>query len=373
MAHVQKKTYISKKTGRRSTTWQARFFAPDGRQHAKRFARRVDAEVWLCENGAAISKGAWIDPSAGRVTFEVYAETWRSSQVHRPTTAEQVRINMTRHIVPAFKGRPIASIRTTEVQSWVKRLSEKLEPSTVEVVYRYFASICRSAVNDRLIAFNPCEGVRLPKKEHRRVVPLETAEVRALIDAMPQRYRAAAVVAAGAGLRQGEVFGLTVDRIDFPRRTLTVDRQLLTISQRPPYLGPPKTAAGSRTIPISETVLFALSEHIASFQPGSDGFLFTMADGAPVPRNRAAEAFRVARKQAQVRQDATWHDLRHFYASLLIRHGESVKTVQARLGHASAVETLDTYAHLWPDSEDRTRQAIEAELGASAAPEARAQ
>ena len=238
MAHVQKKTYISKKTGRRSTSWQARFFAPDGRQHAKRFARRVDAEVWLCENGAAISKGAWIDPSAGKVTFEVYAETWRTSQVHRPTTAEQVRINMTRHIVPAFKGRPLASIRTTEVQSWVKRLSEQLAPGTVEVVYRYFASVCRSAVNDRLIAFNPCEGVRLPKKERRRVVPLETTEVLALIDAMPERYRAAAVVAAGAGLRQGEVFGLTVDRVDFPRRTLTVDRQLVTVSQRPPLSRP---------------------------------------------------------------------------------------------------------------------------------------
>ena len=60
------------------------------------------------------------------------------------------------------------------------------------------------------------------------------------------------------------------------------------------------------------------------------------------------------------------HGLRHFYASLLIRHGESVKTVQARLGHASAAETLDTYSHLWPDSEDRTRRAIDTVLGAPA-------
>jgi integrase len=71
--------------------------------------------------------------------------------------------------------------------------------------------------------------------------------------------------------------------------------------------------------------------------------------------------------------DPTWHDLRHYYASLLIRHGESVKTVQAGLGHASAVETLDTYAHLWPDSEDPTRQAVEDELGSKASSEARAQ
>ena len=58
-----------------------------------------------------------------------------------------------------------------------------------------------------------------------------------------------------------------------------------------------------------------------------------------------------------------FHDLRHFYASLLINHGESVKVVQARLGHASASETLDTYAHLWPDNEDRTRAAVDEVLG----------
>ena len=61
-------------------------------------------------------------------------------------------------------------------------------------------------------------------------------------------------------------------------------------------------------------------------------------------------------------QTVTFHALRHFYASLLIRHGESVKTVQARLGHASAAETLDTYSHLWPDSDDRTRAAVDSVL-----------
>jgi integrase len=54
-----------------------------------------------------------------------------------------------------------------------------------------------------------------------------------------------------------------------------------------------------------------------------------------------------------------------FYASLLIAHGESVKVVQARLGHASASETLDTYAHLWPDNEERTRAAVDGVLGAN--------
>ena len=59
------------------------------------------------------------------------------------------------------------------------------------------------------------------------------------------------------------------------------------------------------------------------------------------------------------------HPLRHYYASLLIRHGESIKTVQARLGHATAAETLDTYSHLWPDSDDRTREAVDSQLSES--------
>ena len=55
-----------------------------------------------------------------------------------------------------------------------------------------------------------------------------------------------------------------------------------------------------------------------------------------------------------------FHELRHYCASLLIRHGESVRTVQDRLGHKNAEETLNTYAHLWPDSDDRTREAVDA-------------
>lgn len=66
--------------------------------------------------------------------------------------------------------------------------------------------------------------------------------------------------------------------------------------------------------------------------------------------------------EAAGHEGAVFHELRHYYASLLIRHGESVKVVQVRLGHATAAETLDTYSHLWPDSEDTTRLAVDAVL-----------
>ena len=102
---------------------------------------------------------------------------------------------------------------------------------------------------------------------------------------------------------------------NFLRRVVTVDRQLVTVVGREPFLAPPKTSASVRTVPLPQAVL----------------------------------------------------DARHFYASLLIRHGESVKVVQARLGHASAAETLDTYSHLWPDSDDRTRATVDAVLLADSA------
>ncbi len=60
------------------------------------------------------------------------------------------------------------------------------------------------------------------------------------------------------------------------------------------------------------------------------------------------------------------HALRHLYVSLLIRFGESVKTIQKRVGHSSAAITLDVYGHLYPDADDRTRDAITAALGDSA-------
>ena len=107
-------------------------------------------------------------------------------------------------------------------------------------------------------------------------------------------------------------------------------------------------------------VLEALAAHLAAFPAGPDGFVFTTEAGKPIRRTAfSAQVCQPAARRAALPPTETFHGLRHHYASLLIRHGESVKTVQARLGHASASETLDTYSHLWPDSDDRTREAVD--------------
>jgi integrase len=172
------------------------------------------------------------------------------------------------------------------------------------------------------------------------------------------------ILSAGSGMRQGECFGLTVDRIDFLRRTVLVDRQLVTISGRAPFLAPPKTAASVRSIPLPTVVVDALAAHLAEFPPLEDGFVFVTDAGRPIRRTAFGDVWRAAVKAAGAPYGTGFHELRHYYASLLIRHGESVKVVQARLGHASASETLDTYSHLWPDSDDRTRTAVDSVLSA---------
>lgn len=345
--------------------YRARYRDDAGKEHARHFERKVDAQRWLDSVAADRLTGNYVDPTAGRVTFGQYAQRWREVQVHRPSTAEKVESHLRLHVLPVLGGRPMAAIRPSDVQALVKGLDVALAPATVEVVYRYVSTIFRAAVDDRVIPRSPCSGVRLPSRPVEQVQPLATEAVHRLIDAMPERYRATVVVAAGCGLRQGEVLGLTVDRIDFLRRQVVVDRQLVATKGAGVQLAPTKTAASVRTVPLPQVVAEALAQHLERFEPGPDRLVFTTSTGRPVRRNVLADAFRRAAIEAELPAGTGFHALRHYYASLLIRQGASVKVVQARLGHASAVETLNTYSHLWPDDEDRTRAAVDAVLGAT--------
>jgi integrase len=356
--------------------WRARYRDPAGREHSQHFPRRIDAQRWLATIEADRLRGTYVDPRAGKVPFREYAEEWRVAQMHRPTTAAHFETMMRRHVYPAFGDRPLGSIYPSEIQAWVRSLSGVLAPATVKVVHGIVASVFKSAIRDRLIVESPCVATRLPKVEPRRVEPMSTAQLEVLVAALPERFRALAVLGAGTGLRQGGAFGLTLDRVDVERRLLRVDRQLVLLQGHDLYLAPPKSAASHRTIPLPQVVLDALAAHLAAFPPvplslrvGGPAarhetveLLFVGEDGLPIRRTSFSGTWRRPARAARLPARTGYHALRHYYASLLIRHGESVKTVQARLGHATAAETLDTYSHLWPDSEDRTREAVDSYL-----------
>jgi integrase len=164
------------------------------------------------------------------------------------------------------------------------------------------------------------------------------------------------VLLAGSGLRIGEAFALRVDDVDFLRRTIRVERQ----KTQQGVVGPTKSRSSRRTVPFGQVVIDALAEHLA-LHPSDDGALWCNDFGEPVTYWMWRAVWDQAVRRLDL--DASTHDLRHFYASALIAGGASVVQVQRALGHASATVTLNTYSHLWPGDEDRTRAVMDAALG----------
>jgi integrase len=235
----------------------------------------------------------------------------------------------------------------------VKALSGPLAPGTVRNIYEVCQRMFADAVDDRVIAVNPCRRIVLPKDDKGKVVPPTPEQVRAIGGAVPARYYALVRVMAVAGLRIGEALGLDVARIDFLRRTITVDQQYTQDRE----LTPPK-GGKARTIAVPQGLLDDLAAHLAAF--GSDGPVFTDEAGERMAYRLWKPVWNPAARAAGFA--GTTHDLRHYCASALIAGGASVVQVQHVLGHASPVITLRTYSHLFPGDDDRIRTALDAAL-----------
>lgn len=341
-----------------SGRWKARWRVADGSQRSKTFDKKFDAQQFLKAVDRDVMLGVHIDHRKGNIDFVKYAEEWRRMQQHRPSTRESVDSSLRNHVYPHFSGRQLNSIRTSEVQAWVAGLNERLSPSTVRKIAGHVSAIFRSAKADRLIVESPAEALRLPKTESRLITPLSLEQVDAIADAIDPKYRALVHLMAGSGLRPGEAFGLSLDRVNWLRKEIMVDRQIGTAEGNTSFR-PLKTASSNRVVPITVTVIDELTAHLKEFGAGYHNLLFCGTNGAPIRRNRFGEVWRRTMSGLDFECSGP-HQLRHHYASVLIAQGCSVKIVQSCLGHATASETLDTYSHLWPNSQDETRRALDA-------------
>lgn len=225
--------------------------------------------------------------------------------------------------------------------------------------------------------------MRPPTVDSKRVVPWALERVFAVRAALPKRYRAAVDLGSGCGLRQGEIFGVAVDALDFDGETLHVVQQL-KLSGSKPVFAPPK-GGKLRDVPLPEPVADALRTHMQAYPPVKVTLPWKTVDGPPVtkllvlsspsqrviwrgdfnmrlwkpalaaagviPDPRGHERYAAAREHGM-------HALRHFYASVLIDAGASIKAVSEYLGHSDPGLTLRVYAHLMPDSQEKARTAI---------------
>lgn len=344
----------------RDEGWQVRYTDPDGKPKVRRgFALKRDADRVRAEIETAITRHTYVDAAAGKETFEQYAERWRLAQAHKPQTVNAVERRLRVHVYPVFGDRPIGAIRHSDVTGLKKSLLASCKASYARKIVADVKAVLNGAVLDRVIAVSPAARVALPKTPKRRpedVVLFDTAEFDAIRAALPGRWKLAADLGIAAGLRIGEVLGLRVERVDFLRRAIVVAEQMQTIQGVGVVLVAPKTDESRRTIPVPDELLARVTEHVAEFCPAG-GLLFTLESGGNVSSAMWSQVWTAAVEKAKLAEGTRFHWLRHTYASFLIHGGCSPKEVQARMGHATIRETLDTYGHLWPSSEDRTRQA----------------
>ncbi|MEO8694812.1 MAG: tyrosine-type recombinase/integrase [Acidimicrobiales bacterium] len=335
--------------------WRARTRTPEGESRSKVFDRKIDAEKWVTAVEHSKLIGGYVDTHKGRVTVAQYWATWSEAQEWRASSRLGVTSYFRNHILPAFGRRPLNTLRRTEIETWARRLP--VSARTAGLCAQYLSTMLEAAVHDGLLATNPAHGAKRPKVETKPVVPFTIDELDALRDACPAWFAVAIDLGVGVGLRQSEATGLTLDRIDFLRRTVRVDQQLVSPASGDPTLGPPKTRTSYRTIPLADVVVEALARHVEHYGAGDHGLVLHLPDGRPIRRQHFGVIWRKVRTSAGQSQ-ARFHDTRHTFASTLLAGGVSVPACAEWLGHTPGV-LLSTYAHLLPGDDDRARAIVQ--------------
>ncbi|MGC4765008.1 site-specific integrase [Micromonospora sp. DT46] len=385
-----KKRLPSKRHGR-GKRWRVRYADAAGESREKLFERKTDAEAFDLKARAGIAEEAKIDQAERQVTFREYGERWRLSREigWALETRDRVKSNLSRHLYPVFGDRPLRLIRLTGVLEWLtRRLDEGTPKSSLKLYFELLDAVLNAAVTDKIIADNPCDGVRLSQvlRGMSRVpkwVPTE-GDVLALLDAVPARYRAAVWLGAGQGCRFGEMLGMEAGTrcVDRGRGELHVIQQLRYAPQEygGVYLCEPKSRS-SGTIDLDPFVGQVLADHVRDFPP-EPVEMVDITSGEPVRRTvpllfttTRGNAFTDrtwSREWAGWRDAAGWpqkhggfHALRHFFATTLITNHVEPQEVQRLLRHRTLRITLETYVH-WLPKRDRPSGVIGSVLSSAA-------
>ncbi|HET6873639.1 MAG TPA: site-specific integrase [Acidimicrobiales bacterium] len=340
-----------------SGRWRARFTTPDGRRLSATVATKREADAWLAGHTTDIGRGVWVDPDRGRITLKSYTAEW-IAQRHdlRPRTADDYRDIIRVHINPALGAKPLNRLSPSDVRAWYAAMSAKV-PGRARKAYRLLRTILNTAVADEIIPRNPCR-VRGAGQDRSAERPIATvAQVAELADAMDDRLRALVLLAAWCGLRRAELLALRRRDLDLLHATARVERSMHTLRDNSVVIGPPKTAAGTRTVAIPPHIIADLDAHLADHVgAGADALLFSEAKGGPLRLYTVERAWRRARQKVGL-AELRLHDLRHTGNTLAAATGASTKELMARMGHASPQAAL-IYQHATADRDRAIAEAL---------------
>jgi integrase len=362
----------------KGSRWIACWLEPGAGQRQRLFARRSDAEAFIASLEDDIRSDRYIDPSAREQTFAAIAEAWLASKNRiKDSTWRRYRRELDNYVLPKWAHVAIGTITRPQIDAWILQLRDGTAPHVFDVNQHikntarvpakmapaYLSHIVRStfggplryAVAESIIGRNPLANVELPRSEgdlehdlpHLTHLDIETLADTARELTGRHTDRALLLLLAYSGPRIGEATALRNRDLDTDHqrarihRTWTVDRE----GRR--KLGPVKTWE-KRWIPIPAFLMTELAELTTHGDP--DAFVFETVRGAAVDgTNWYNRVWRKTRTAAGLATDMSVHDLRHVAATNAIAAGADVKLVQQMLGHKDATETLNTYAHLWPD------------------------
>lgn len=375
--------------------WQVRGVDADGNALPKEsFAFEEAARDRDAELRSAVRAGNLIDDKGGKVTFEAYSKTWAKTQTHDHSTAERVESQLRNHCYedPKNKGKtptgrvPIGqnsmgllARRVSLMRDWIADLA--LSPNSARLLIGVVGSIFDAAVDDRIVGRNPlkAKSAAKPKRVKTDVVAWTSDEVEATCQELPEELQAMGYLGAVTGARQGELFGVAKDDIDFLRRQVTYSVQVAYVGGR--LVFKPLKNDKPRTVPVAVPVIPVLSEHIRKHPPVAVTLPWSekgsKLDGKPVTRvlvftdegkayyrqtvNRPwRKAWQAGGIKAQDRANGM-HVLRHSAASRWLSKGLNPAKVAAFLGDTVGV-VINTYAHWLPDDDNLGRAIMDGYL-----------
>ncbi|UAL31243.1 site-specific integrase [Nocardioides rotundus] len=336
-----------------SKKFQARLLTPDGKQTSKSFQTETDAKAWLGAQRSEISKGTWSPKKAKTVlSFSDYAERWlKNRKVRGKPLADRTRAGyrdlLDRFILPEFGPRPVHTIDRDDVERWYDRTASD-RPTYRAKAYSLLRTILVSAIDDgHHPGPNPARIRGAGQADRRHTVrPATLDELKALTEAMPERYRLMVQLATWTALRFGELTELRRADVDTREGVLRVRRAVVLVDGKF-IVKTPKSQAGVRDVAIPAALLPLVREHLLKHTaPGPDGLLFPARKDATAHLRQTSlyRVFDPARKKAG-RPDLRWHDLRHTGAVLAAQSGATLPELMNRLGHSTSQAAL-RYQHV---------------------------
>lgn len=364
--------------GRSKGSWQVVIeLEPDGQTGRRRQLRRTiqgrkkDAELLLAQLISQHELG--IDAGPGQVTVDEFLQRWLRDyaevSVGAKTYVRYAEICRL-HLAPKLGSVTLAKLRPARIQQAYRELQDAgLSAQTVLHVHRVLRGALNWGVRMQMLTRNPTDATEAPRAERHEMRALAPPEIQILLDAArPTDLYHLVFVALATGVRLGEALALKWRDLDMEQRSLQIVRSLQYLPGRGLAFVPTKTHRSSRAITLSEETV-AIFNDLRKRQvtarlglgPAYDtagDLIFCGPTGVPLAPYNVSRRFGDLAKSAGL-APLRFHDMRHSYATLLLRAGVHVKLVSQALGHSGTQLTLDTYSHAQPDLEAEAANMID--------------